>query len=103
MKQFFFLFASFWLATSVWAETAYVTDMLQLNMHATEDLSGAAIRKLRSGDQVEILARSGRVAEVTTIPSGLAMDASDVARNTPNSTKAKSSQYAIRMTMTFFP
>ena len=65
MHKYILLFAGLWLTNSAWAETAFVTDMLQLNMYATEDLSGGSIKILRSGDQVEILTRSGRVAEVS--------------------------------------
>jgi len=46
------------------AETAYVTDMLQLELYDNEALSGAPVRKLRSGDQLEILERSTRKARV---------------------------------------
>lgn len=51
------------------AETAYVTDMLQLDLYADEGMSGRAIRKLRSGDGFEILARKGRTANVR-LPDG---------------------------------
>ncbi|MGI9292081.1 MAG: TIGR04211 family SH3 domain-containing protein [Gammaproteobacteria bacterium] len=64
MKQYFFMFTGLLLASTAWSETAYVTDMLQLNMYATQDQTGAAIKRLRSGDQVEIVARDGRIAEV---------------------------------------
>jgi len=46
------------------AETVYVTDQLQLEMYLTPDLSGAPVRKLRSGDTLELLERSGRYANV---------------------------------------
>jgi SH3 domain protein len=64
MKQLFILTAGLWLTGSAWAETAYVTDKLQLNMYATQDLVGNSLQKLRSGDKVEVLSRAGRVAEV---------------------------------------
>lgn len=46
------------------AETAYVTDMLQLELYANRDLSGGALDKLRSGEPMEVLERDGRVARV---------------------------------------
>jgi SH3 domain protein len=64
MKQIFILITGLWLAANVYAETAYVTDMLQLNVYATSDLAGLPVKKLRSGDTVEVISRSGRVAEV---------------------------------------
>ena len=64
MKQIFILIAGLWLAANVCAETAYVTDMLQLNVYATSDLAGLPLKKLRSGDTVEVISRSGRIAEV---------------------------------------
>jgi len=64
MKQLFILTAGLWPKGSAWAETAYVTDKLQLNIYATQDLDGASLKKLRSGDKVEVLSRAGRVAEV---------------------------------------
>ena len=44
---------------AVLAEDAFVTDMLQLEMYATSDFSGAPIRKLRSGDRLELLEERG--------------------------------------------
>jgi SH3 domain protein len=64
MKKLIILTAGLWLAGSAWAETAYVTDKLQLNMYATQDLGGSSLKKLRSGDKVEVLSRNGMVAEV---------------------------------------
>jgi SH3 domain protein len=64
MKQIFILIAGLWLSASAFAETAYVTDMLQLNVYATSDLAGSPLKKLRSGDTVDVVTRSGRVAEV---------------------------------------
>ena len=48
------------------AETVYVTDMLQLELYAARDMSGPPLKKLRSGDQMELLARDGRYAQVRT-------------------------------------
>lgn len=62
----FFPFVLLLLAVPVNAETAYVTDMVQLDMYATAQLTGAPIRRLRSGDKLEIQERKGRVARVTT-------------------------------------
>jgi SH3 domain protein len=58
------LFAGLWLVASVHAETGYVTDMLQLEMYSTADMVGAPLRKLRSGDKVEVVERTGRLARV---------------------------------------
>jgi len=46
------------------AETAYVTDMLQLDMYATPAMTGGSIKKLRSGDSMKVLERDGRRARV---------------------------------------
>ena len=46
------------------AESVYVTDMLRLDMYATEDMSGPIILKLRSGDRMELLSSNGRYAFV---------------------------------------
>jgi SH3 domain protein len=54
----------FWLMGSALAETAYVTDELQLDMYASADMTGSAIKKLRSGDKVEVLERNGRYAQI---------------------------------------
>ncbi len=62
--------AAGWLAVmSAQAETGYVTDMLQLELYASEDMSGRPIQKLRSGDSFEILERKGRYANVR-LPGG---------------------------------
>jgi len=50
------------------AETGYVTDMLQLDLYSDEAMNNR-IRRLRSGDSFEILARKGRSAKVRT-PDG---------------------------------
>ena len=52
------------LPISAVAETAYVTDMLQLDMSAAADMAGPPIKRLRSGDKLEILERNGRYARV---------------------------------------
>ena len=46
------------------AETAYVTDMLQLEMYATAQMTGPPVKRLRSGDQLEVTERKGRYARV---------------------------------------
>lgn len=48
------------------AETLWVTDMLQLELYATADLSGPPIRKLRSGDRLDVLENGPRYAKVRT-------------------------------------
>ena len=63
MKRYtYILFIWFWLMASAQAETAYVTDMLQLDMYATVDMVGAPILKLRSGDKLKVIERKGRYA-----------------------------------------
>ncbi len=46
------------------AETAYVTDNLRLNVYATSDFSGSPIRTLQSGDAFEVLSRGQLAANV---------------------------------------
>jgi SH3 domain protein len=46
------------------AESVYVTDMLRLDMYATEAMTGPVIQKLRSGDRMEMLESKGRYAFV---------------------------------------
>jgi SH3 domain protein len=55
-----------WLSPtgSALAETAYVTDELQLDMYATLDMTGSSIKKLRSGDKVEVLEQNGRYTQI---------------------------------------
>lgn len=53
-----------WPATLLRAETMFVTDMLQLDLYATSEMTGSPVRRLRSGDRLEILERSGRSARV---------------------------------------
>ena len=48
------------------SEDAYVTDMLQLDMRATRDDSSNRIRKLRSGDHLNLLEEQGRYSNVRT-------------------------------------
>jgi SH3 domain protein len=63
MKQYaFILFIGLSLSSPVRAETAYVTDMLQLDMYATADMLGSPILKLRSGDKLAVIERKGRYA-----------------------------------------
>jgi SH3 domain protein len=53
-------------STVALAETIYVTDELQLDLYLLPDLSGAPIRKLRSGDRMELIERDGRYSNVRT-------------------------------------
>jgi SH3 domain protein len=46
------------------AEDVFVTDMLQLEMYATSEISGAPIRRLRSGDRLELIEERGRYLNV---------------------------------------
>ena len=63
MKRYtFIIVAGLWLTTSAQAEIAYVTDMLQLDMYATVDMTGSPILKLRSGDKMDVIERKGRYA-----------------------------------------
>jgi len=48
------------------AETMYVTDSLQLDLFETEAMSGRAVRKLRSGDRLEVIRHNGRYTNVKT-------------------------------------
>mgnify|MGYP001050641185 CR=1 FL=1 len=61
-----FIAAAILLAAPVFAqaETVYVTDMLQLDLYDNEALSGAPLRRLRSGDELEVLDRRERKARV---------------------------------------
>jgi SH3 domain protein len=54
----------FFGSTVAQAETAYVTDMLQLNMYATAQMTGAPLKRLRSGDKLDIQERNGSSARV---------------------------------------
>ncbi|MDP6617060.1 MAG: hypothetical protein QF790_07855 [Gammaproteobacteria bacterium] len=53
-----------WPSTPLRAETMFVTDMLQLELYATAEMTGMPLRKLKSGDRLEILESSGRTAHV---------------------------------------
>lgn len=48
------------------AETAYVTDILQLGLHAAEDTSDRPFRSLQSGAELEVLTRVPNYALVET-------------------------------------
>ena len=59
----------FWLVALllpavVQAETAYVTDVLRLNVYATADFSGNPLRTLLSGDAFEVLVRDRLATQV---------------------------------------
>jgi len=54
---------------AVQAETAYVTDRLQLGVHMQADTSDRAFAKLKSGDRVDILEENRYHARVT-LPDG---------------------------------
>jgi len=51
------------------AETAYVTDTLQLGLHQAEDTSDRPFRNLESGQQLEVLSRTRYYAHVE-LPDG---------------------------------
>jgi len=76
-KQHYLCRHSFALAISVvilWsnalqAETMYVTDMLQLELYGTMEMAGRPLKRLRSGDRMEVLQREGRFARVQ-LPDG---------------------------------
>ncbi|MDH3804650.1 MAG: TIGR04211 family SH3 domain-containing protein, partial [Gammaproteobacteria bacterium] len=51
------------------AETAYVTDTLQLGMHQAQDTSDRPFRSLDSGQQMEVLSRTRYYAHVR-LPDG---------------------------------
>jgi len=52
------------LAMPVWAETAYVTDILRLGQHQAQDTSDRAFRMLVSGTELEVLERVTNFARV---------------------------------------
>ncbi len=62
MRRWIVLLA--FMPLSALAETAYVTDNLRLNVYATADFSGSAIRTLQSGDAFEVLSRGQLAANV---------------------------------------
>ncbi|HEX7081109.1 MAG TPA: TIGR04211 family SH3 domain-containing protein [Gammaproteobacteria bacterium] len=57
------------LAAPAWAETVYVTDILQLGIHHAPDTSDKPFDVLVSGTPLEVLERSGFYARVRT-PDG---------------------------------
>ena len=56
-------------SVTVAAETAYVTDQLRLGLHLAPDTSDRAFRMLESGQEMEIVQRSGNYAFVR-LPDG---------------------------------
>ncbi len=56
-------------SNSLQAETMYVTDMLQLELYGTMEMTGRPLKRLRSGDRMEVLHREGRFARVQ-LPDG---------------------------------
>ena len=56
----------FFSASLATAETAYVTDILQLGLHAAEDTSDRPFRNLQSGTELEVLTRVPNYALVET-------------------------------------
>ncbi len=61
--------AAFLLPALAQAQTAYVTDILRLNVYATPDFSGRPLTGLMSGDGFEILSRD-RLATRVRLPDG---------------------------------
>jgi len=59
-----FLAATLLFSAAAAAESVYVTDMLRLDMYASEDMTGPVILKLRSGDRMDLLESKGRYAFV---------------------------------------
>lgn len=53
-------------ASAATAETAYVTDMLQLGLHRAEDTSDRAFQNLISGTRLDVLERRTHYARVRT-------------------------------------
>jgi SH3 domain protein len=58
------LLATIFCGAFVQAENIYVTDMLRLDMYPTEEMTGPSMRKLKSGDRMDLLERKGRYARV---------------------------------------
>ncbi len=58
------LVATLFFGTFVQAESIYVTDMLRLDMYPTEEMTGPSMRKLKSGDRMDLLERKGRYTRV---------------------------------------
>lgn len=52
------------LPSALNAQTAYVTDMLRLNVYATPDFSGSPVRTLVSGDGFEVLVRDRLATQI---------------------------------------
>ena len=52
------------LPSAVCAQTAYVTDILRLNVYATPDFSGSPTRTLMSGDAFEVLLRERLATQI---------------------------------------
>jgi hypothetical protein len=48
------------------AETLWVTDMLQLELYGSADMSGRPIKKLKSGDRLAVIEKGPRYAQVRT-------------------------------------
>lgn len=57
-------FAALLLPTVLFAQTAYVTDILRLNVYSTPDFSGNPTRTLMSGDGFEVLLRERLATQV---------------------------------------
>ncbi|HEX5418746.1 MAG TPA: TIGR04211 family SH3 domain-containing protein [Gammaproteobacteria bacterium] len=64
MRKLLF-FAAVLVVSAAHAETAYVTDMLQLGLHKAADASDQAFDNLPSGTAVNVLKRDGGFAQVT--------------------------------------
>jgi SH3 domain protein len=65
----FFVGALLLLPFVVFAETAYVTDTLQLGLHQAEDTSDRPFRSLDSGQEMEVLSRTRYYAHIQ-LPDG---------------------------------
>lgn len=65
----FFVGALLLLPFAAFAETAYVTDTLQLGMHQAEDTSDRPFRSLDSGQAMEVLSRTRYYAHIQ-LPDG---------------------------------
>jgi SH3 domain protein len=52
------------LPSALNAQTAYVTDILRLNVYATPDFSGSPVRTLVSGDGFEVLVRDRLATQI---------------------------------------
>jgi SH3 domain protein len=52
--------------TLLWAETAYVTDILRLGLHRAEDTNDQPFRNLVSGTELEVLLQTTNYAQVRT-------------------------------------